>query len=144
MTQTTPEENKQLARRFLEGEGTERDLDLIDEIAKLDDFSELSIEEQLEIAEWIRTATNSSFEVTIRSFEELCKMREFGKARNVNWREMGLEVFDMDEEKYHIIEMREYSDMAISEQVSTFCEEFDKSESYYYDLLAEIRDDRMN
>jgi hypothetical protein len=119
-------------------------LDLIDEIAKLDDFSELSIEEQLEIAEWIRTATNSSFEVTIRSFEELCKMREFGKARNINWREMGLEVFDMDEEKYQIIEMREYSDMPISEQVSTFCEEFGRSESYYYDKLAEIRDDRMN
>lgn len=119
-------------------------LDLLDEIAKLSDFSNLSIDEQVETAEWVRTVTNSSFEVTIRTFEEICQMREFGQDTGANWEEMALEVFDMDYEEHLIIKMREAMDMPVEQQVERWCDEFDKSETAYYDTWDEIRDRRSN
>lgn len=118
-------------------------LDLIEEIAKLEDFSDLTISEQLETADWVRTVTDPSAEVTIRTFEEACQMRQFGQETGANWQEMALEVFDLDEEKYRIIDLRENSQMPVEQQVEAWCEEFDKSESTYYNRLSEIRSERM-
>lgn len=119
-------------------------LDLIDEIAKLEDFSNLSVSVQRELADWVRSVTDSSFEVTIRTFREVCKMREFAEAEDdsANWEKMALEVFDLDYRKHRIIQLREDSDMPIEQQVEMWCDEFDMSESRYYDLLGEIRDER--
>ena len=117
-------------------------LDLIEAIAGLDDFSPLSVEAQREVARWVRTVTDSSFEVTIRTFEEVCKMYEFGQDTGQNWEEMALEIFDVDYRKYRIIEMREAMEMPVEEQVETWCQEFGKSESTYYDEWDAIRDER--
>jgi hypothetical protein len=118
-------------------------IDLIREIAELEDFSDLSVEEQVDTAEWIARVTDSSYDVTIRSLDEICKMRLFAKENgSVNWTDMALEVFDINHAKYRIIELREADEMPVSEQVSTWCDEFDKSESSYYDLFDEVRDAR--
>jgi len=119
-------------------------LDLLDEIALLPDFSDLSVETQVETADWIRTVTDSSYDVTIRTFEEVCKMREFGEDMGENWQEMALEIFDVDYRKYRIIEMREAMEMPVEQQVEAWCLEFDKSESTYYDEWDAIRDEREN
>lgn len=118
-------------------------LDLIREVAKLPDFSDLSISTQIETADWIATVTDSSYEVTIRTFEEVCKMRQFGQDTGENWEEMALEVFDISYEKHRIIEMREAMEMPVEEQVETWCDEFGKSESAYYDQFDAIRSERM-
>lgn len=119
-------------------------LDLIDEIAKVRDFSELSVSEQREVASWIRTTTDSSYNVTIRTFEEVCKMRAFSEATpSADWEEMALEVFDMDIERHRIIQMREANDMPISQQVEAWCDEFGKSESAYYNTWDRVRSERM-
>jgi hypothetical protein len=87
--------------------------------------------------------TNSSFDVTIRTFEEVCKMREFAESTpDANWEEMALEIFNLDYKKHRIIELREAADMSVEEQVDEWCDEFDLSESKYYDLLSEIRAER--
>lgn len=120
-------------------------LELIDEIAKNPRFSGLSLSEQAEIADWIRNVTNPSFEVTIRSFEEVCQMRNFAKGKSdVNWQEMALEIFGIDYEKHLIIQMREAADMSTGDQVDEFCRKTGKSESHYYNLLSEIKDEHMN
>jgi hypothetical protein len=117
-------------------------LDLIDEIAKLPDFSDLSVEEQIETAEWVRTATDPSFEVTVRTFEEVCQMRIFGNETGANWEKMALEVFDMDYEEHLVLKMRESMDMTVDEQVERFIEETGTSRSHYYDVWDEVRDKR--
>ncbi len=119
-------------------------LDLIDAIAGLDDFSELTVSEQKHIFDWIETVTDSSFDVTIRTFEEICQMYEFSKDSSANWQEMALEIFNIDYRKYRIIEMREAMDMTVDEQVETWCDEFGKSQSTYYDEWDEIRDERSD
>jgi hypothetical protein len=119
-------------------------LGLIEELAKVPDFSPLPVSEQREVANWIRTVTDSSYSVTARTLEEICKMRAFAKTQSdVNWRKMGLEVFDMDYERHLIIKMREADDMPISEQVEKWCDETGKSESAYYDKFDRIRSERM-
>lgn len=118
-------------------------LDLIKEIAKVPDFSSLAVSVQEETAAWVESVTNPSFEVTIRSFEEVCKMREFAQANpDANWEEMALEVFDLDFRKHRIIQLREAGDMPVEQQIDAWCDEFDLSRSTYYDLLDEIRDER--
>jgi hypothetical protein len=118
-------------------------LELIDAIAELPDFSSLTISEQQEVARWVRTVTDSSFEVTIRTFEEICQMYDFASSQpSADWEEMALEIFDVDYRKYRIIEMREAMDMPVEEQVEIWCQEFDKSESTYYDTWDAIRDER--
>lgn len=117
-------------------------LELITEIAKLNDFSNLSISEQLETADWIRSATDASVEVSIRTFEEVCQMREWATKSGENWQNMALDVFNLDDEKHFIIQMRDSSDLPIEQQIEAFEDEFGKSESHYYNLLGEIKDER--
>lgn len=117
-------------------------LDVIREIAKIEDFSALSVEQQHETVDWITTVTDPSFDVTIRTFEEICKMREFGQDTNANWQEMALEIFNVDYREYRIIEMREAMNMSVEGQVETWCNEFDLSKSTYYDTWDQIRDKR--
>jgi len=127
-------------------------LGLLREIAKLTDFSSLPVSIQEETAEWIASVTDSSYDVTIRTFEEVLKMRQFAQDANcdggdggeasVDWEKMALEIFDMDYEKHLIIQMREANDMSIESQVEAFCLETGKSESHYYNLMSEIKSER--
>jgi hypothetical protein len=117
-------------------------LSVIKEIAKDDGFSNLPVSIQKDTAEWIERVTDPSFEVTIRSFEEVCSMREFGRQSDANWEEMALEIFDLDYRKYRLIELREDSDLPVSEQVEQWCDEFGLSETTYYDVLGEVKEQR--
>jgi hypothetical protein len=116
-------------------------IELIQEIAKIPSFSGLSVREQQETAKWIEQVTDVSMEVSIRTFEEVCEMRRFGKDRDADWERMALEVFDIDHEKYLIIRMRKNSDMPVEDQVKYFEEKTGHGSSYYYDLWDEIRDE---
>lgn len=117
-------------------------IELIKEVAKKPTFSELSLSEQQETAQWIEDVSDPSFEVTIRTFEEVCKMRAFASTRqSASWEKMALEVFDKDYEKYLIIDMRRNSGMSVEQQREAFCLETGKSETYYYDLLNDIKSD---
>lgn len=118
-------------------------IDIIHEIAKIPSFSSLSLEEQRATAEWVESVTDPTFEVTIRTFEEVCNMRKFGQDTGQGWEEMALEVFNMDYRKYRIKQLREQDEMPVSKQVETWCEEFDSSESTYYNLLSELRDEKL-
>jgi hypothetical protein len=118
-------------------------IDIIHEIAKDESFSKLSIEEQRATARWIETATDASYDVTIRSFDEICQMRSYARSEpSADWEAMALEIFDMDIRKHRIIELREAGEMSVEEQIETWSDEFDLGESRYYELLAEIRDER--
>jgi hypothetical protein len=117
-------------------------IELITEIAKVEDFTELTVSEQRETAEWVETVTDSSFDVTIRTFEEVCKMRQFGQDMSKDWQDMALEVFDLNPKKHRIIQLREADEMPVEQQVEVWCEEYGMSESHYYDLLSEIKDER--
>lgn len=117
-------------------------LSLIREISKIPDFSTLTVTEQKEVAEWVADVTDPSMEVTIRTFEEVCQMRSYGQLEGEDWEKMALEVFGVDYHKYLIIRMRSESDMSVEEQVKYFKEETGKSQSYYYDTLSTIRDER--
>lgn len=121
----------------------EERIDLINEIAKLEDFSDLSVSEQRETAAWIDQVTNSSYDVTIRTLDEICRMREYAKSReSADWQAMALEVFDKDIRKHRIIQLREDSAMSVEQQVEAWSDEFDLSESEYYRMLSEIKDER--
>jgi len=119
-------------------------LDLVSEVAKLDDFSDLSVEEQKDTAEWIATTTNAGIDVTLRTFEEVCAMRAFANDTGESWEKMALEVFDMNYAKYLIIEMRERMEMTIDEQVEQYKEKTGYSKSHYYDTWDSIRDERTD
>jgi len=120
-------------------------IEIIKEIAKKSDFSSLSVPIQQDTANWIERVTNSSYDVTIRTFEEIIKMREFSKSQNnVDWKKMALEVFDIDYRKQRIIELRENNNKPVAKQVEQWCNEFDQSESTYYNLMSEIKDERSN
>jgi hypothetical protein len=120
-------------------------IELIKEVAKKDDFSRLPVRVQRETADWIDTITDASYEVTIRTFEEVCNMRAFASGKeDASWQKMALEVFDKDYEKHLIIDMRENSEMPVEQQRKVFCEKTDKSETYYYDLLGTIKSERRS
>jgi hypothetical protein len=119
-------------------------LELISEVAQLPEFSNLSVSIQEETADWIRSVTDSSYEVTIRTFEEVLKMREFSQEADANWEKMALEIFDMNYEKHLIIQMREANDMPIEQQVEAWCDETGYGSSKYYDFLSEIKNERMS
>jgi len=118
-------------------------LDIISELAKMENFSELSVEKQIDTATWIGEVTDTSFNVTIRTFEEVLDMRQFAEDAGENWEKMAYEIFNMDYEKHRIIQMREKADMPVEEQVEAFCLETGKSESHYYNKLSEIKSERM-
>jgi hypothetical protein len=116
-------------------------LDLIDEIANAWDFSELPVEEQRDTADWIREVTNPSFDVTIRTFEEICQMRDYAKSEGANWQKMALELFNLDYRKYRIIQLRN-QDISVEEEIEIWTEEFDQSETTYYNLLSEVKEQK--
>ena len=118
-------------------------LDLIREVAKLPNFSPLTVEEQQEVAEWVATVTDPSIEVSLRTFEEVCNMRNYGQLEDQNWQRMAFEVFNLDYEKYLIIRMMDESDMKVKHQIQHFKEETGRSKTYYYQLKNKIKSDRM-
>lgn len=118
-------------------------IDLIREVAKLPEFSDLDVEEQQQVAEWIATVTNPAIEVSLRTFEEVCQMRHFAQMEDEDWERMAFEVFNLDYEKHLIIRMREDSDLPVKEQVAHFEERTGRSKSHYYNLLSEIKSERM-
>lgn len=119
-------------------------LDLIRQIAKLPNFSDLSVDKQQQTAEWIATVTDVSMEPSIRTFDKVCEMRHYGEEMGENWEKMALEIFEIDHEKYLIIRLRENSGLPVSEQIEYFEQETGRSESYYYKLLNEIKSERMD
>lgn len=119
-------------------------LDLIREIAKLPNFSDLSVEKQQETAEWIATVTDCSMEPSIRTFDNICEMRSYGEDMGESWEKMALEIFDIDHEKYLIIRLREAGNVPVEKQIEYFEQETGRSESYYYELLNEIKSERMD
>jgi len=122
----------------------EERLDLCREVAKLEHFSDLTIKEQQEVAEWIANVTNPAIDVSLRTFEEVCSMRHFGQMESQDWEQMAFEVFDLDYEKHLIIRMREAGEAPIEQQIEYFKQETGRSESYYYKLLNQIKSERMN
>jgi len=114
-------------------------IDIIHELAKSRDFSDLHISAQKEVAEWIESVTNPAYDVTIRTFEEVCNMYHFARQEGANWKKLAVEVFDIDYEKYLIIDMRQNSDESIEQQVEAWCEETGLSETAYYDRWSEIK-----
>ena len=121
----------------------EERLELIRELAKLEDFSNLSLTEQQTTAEWIADVTDRSMEVSIRTFKEICQMRHFGQQEDHNWETMALEVFNVNAEKYLILRMRKHTDMSIEQQVEYFKEETGYGKSKYYTLMSEIKNDML-
>ncbi len=121
----------------------EERLDLIREVAKLEDFSDLTISEQQEVAEWIASVTNPAIEVSLRTFEEVCDMRHYGQIEGQDWEQMAFEVFDLDYERHLIIRLREDSDASIEKQIEYFEQQTGRSQRYYYKLLNEIKSERM-
>lgn len=117
-------------------------LELLREASKLNTFSDLPVEEQQEVAEWIATVTNPAVEVSLRTLEEVCSMRHFGQREGEDWERMAFEVFGLDYEKHLIIRLRE-SDMSVEEQRDVFKDKTGRSRGYYYDLLEEIKSERM-
>ena len=114
-------------------------IDIIHELAKSRDFSDLSISSQQQVAEWIESVTNPAYDVTIRTFEEVCNMYHFARHEDANWKKLAVEVFDIDYEKYLIIDMRQNSDESIEQQIGAWCEETGLSETAYYDRWSEIK-----
>jgi len=117
-------------------------LELIREIAKSDDFSPLTVEQQIDTAEWIADVTDRSMEVSIRTFDEVCQMRHFGEQESVDWTDMALEIFNINPAKHMILQMREAADMPVSEQIERFTEETGYGQTKYYDLLSELRNEQ--
>lgn len=118
-------------------------LALIREIAKLYNFSPLSLKEQQETAEWVASVTDPSIEVSIRTFENVCNMRHYGQQEGEDWEKMALEVFNLDYQRYLIVRLRE-SDLSVENQIEFWREETGTSQRKYYDLLSEIKTDRMD
>lgn len=121
----------------------EERLALIRELAKLDDFSNLSVRQQQTTAEWIAEITDRSMEVSIRTFKEVCRMRHFAEEEGENWETMALEIFNVNPEKYLILRMRNHADMPVEEQVEYFEEETGYGQTKYYDLLSELKNDML-
>lgn len=121
----------------------EERLDLCREAAKLSDFSDLTVNEQQEVAEWIAKVTNPAIDVSLRTFEEVCNMRHYGQMESQDWERMAFEVFDLDYERHLIIRLREDSDASIEKQIQYFKQQTGRSESYYYKLMSEIKSKRM-
>jgi len=119
-------------------------LDLVREAAKLPDFSELTVKEQQEVAEWIASVTNPAIDVSLRTFEEVCSMRHFGQMEGQDWEKMAFEVFDLDYERHLIIRLREDADAPVAKQIEYFEQQTGRSESYYYKLLNKIKSQRMS
>ena len=120
----------------------EERMSLIREIAKLEDFSPLSVEEQQETAEWIETVTDHSVEVSIRTFENVCQMRYFGKKEEKSWERLALDVFDLDYEKYVIVSLMD-TELPVMEQIDEFKSLTGRSQGHYYNLKNEIRSSRL-
>jgi hypothetical protein len=118
-------------------------IELIREAAKLDHFSELTVSEQQEVAEWVADVTNPAIEVSLRTFEEVCDIRHYGQREGVNWQEMAYDVFDLDYERHLIIRLRQDSDLPVGKQIDYFKDKTDRGRTYYYELLEDIKDDWM-
>lgn len=121
----------------------EERIELIHEVAKLPDFSPLSVRRQQETAAWVETITDPSIEVSIRTFENVCQMRHFGTQEGEDWERMALEVFDLDYERYLITRLME-TDMPVMEQIEVFKDETGRSQGHYYNLKNSIMDQRSN
>lgn len=117
-------------------------LALIQEVAKVPELSELTVEEQQECAAWIAEVTNAAMNVSIRTLVKVCQTRHFGQQEGRNWMSMSLETFNMNYRKYLIIQLRE-SGLPVEEQVEIFKEKTGLSQRTYYDDLSEIKSARM-
>ena len=118
-------------------------MSLIREIAKLDDFSPLSVTEQQETAEWVAVVTDPSIEVSIRTFENVCQMRHYGQSEEQDWERMALDIFDLDYERYLIVRLME-TDLPVMQQIDEFKERTGRSQGHYYNLKNDIKAQRLS
>jgi len=118
-------------------------IDLVCNIAKLNDFSPLSVKEQQETAEWVAAVTDPSIEVSIRTFENVCQMRQFGNVESENWQKMALDVFDLDYERYLIVRLMD-TELPVMEQIDEFKKKTGRSQGHYYNLKNQIKSQRMS
>ena len=119
-------------------------LRLITEIAKHGEISPLPYEMRMEMVDWIKTVTDPSIDVSIRTLKSVLDIRQFAvdSEDDIDWEHMCLEAFDLDYEKYLIYEMRKDDEMPVSEQVEKYKEKTGKSQGQYYDKLSEIKTKR--
>lgn len=120
----------------------EERLEIISELAHSDEFSDLTIDEQHEVAEWIRGTTDPSYDVSLRTFDEVCSIYKYAKDTDANWEVMALDVLDMDVAKHTVLSLRETADLSVEEQIETFTAQTGYGRSKYYDILDELRDER--
>lgn len=117
-------------------------IDLIREIAKLEDFSNLDVQTQQETAAWVESVTDPSIEVSIRTFENVCKMRHYGAEQEKDWEKMALDVFDLDFERYLIARLME-TEHPVMAQIDYFKDKTGRSQGHYYNLKNQIVNQRM-
>lgn len=121
----------------------EERIDLIKEIAKLPEFSNLNVSVQQETAAWVESVTDPSIEVSIRTFENVCKMRHYGQQKNKDWKKMALDVFDLDYERYLIARLME-TEHPVMAQIDYFKDKTGRSQGHYYNLKNMIVNQRMS
>ncbi|MDR9412840.1 MAG: hypothetical protein RI531_09560, partial [Haloferacaceae archaeon] len=90
----------------------------------------------------IATVTDHSVEVSIRTFENVCQMRYFGKKEEKSWERLALDVFDLDYEKYVIVSLMD-TELPVMEQIDEFKSLTGRSQGHYYNLKNEIRSSRL-
>lgn len=113
---------------------------IIEEVAKTDEISPLPYEIRADTVDWIKTVTDPSVEVSIRTLNNVLEIREYAETCGGNWQKDALEVFDLDYQKFIIVQMRQDGEMPVAEQVQEYCEKTGMSERHYYDKLAEVKD----
>lgn len=116
---------------------------LIKEIAKLENFSDLQVGVQQETAGWVDSVTDPSIEVSIRTFENVCRMRYYGQQEGKDWEKMALDVFDLDFERYLISRLMD-TDKPVMEQIEIFKDNTGRSQGHYYNLKNKIVNQRIS
>lgn len=109
-------------------------------LAEKEDFSDLTVEKQKDVAEWLVRVTDSSMPVSIRTYVSACAKRHFVENESdvdMSWQEMALDVLPTDGEKALIAHLRE-QDLSVEEQVERFVEETGLSERTYYRRFDEL------
>jgi hypothetical protein len=70
-------------------------------------------------------------------------MRHYGQTEGEDWEQMALEVFDLDYERYLIVDLME-TDAPVMQQIEQFKKETGRSQGHYYNLKADIKNQRLS
>ncbi len=119
----------------------EERIKIIKEVAKNDDMSPLSYPIRKDVIEWIESVTDPSVEVNIRTLVKALNMREAYEDGVIdNWEKTALEVFDLNYEKYLILQLWESDEYdSVEEQIEVFEKKTGRSRGHYYNLKGELK-----